>query len=208
MLDEHQYSIDLILFEAVPTFKLNTLLRKAHYEKSEGDPVTKTASIASTTAGFGRLPRGQKDAIYRLKNHPMVPWRAFFVDGYVAILETYAIRWTIAVFFQEMKQHLRLGPCPSRDFAAQIAHVTTCCIFYTFLANFQRVNAYQPLGMLFEGIVAEWSRTTWRNAYGPVSRTCCRSSWSRPRNRVASTAPNFNGHQNMPRSKRSLRSRS
>ena len=86
MLDEHQYSIDLILFEAVPTFKLNTLLRKAHYEKSEGDPVTKTASIASTTAGFGRLPRGQKDAIYRLKNHPMVPWRAFFVDGYVAVL--------------------------------------------------------------------------------------------------------------------------
>ncbi len=45
MLDEHQYSIDLILFEAVPTFKLNTLLRKVHYEKSEGDPVTKILAL-------------------------------------------------------------------------------------------------------------------------------------------------------------------
>ncbi|MCL4521704.1 MAG: hypothetical protein M1415_09045 [Firmicutes bacterium] len=60
------------------------------------------------------------------------------------------------MFFQEMKQHLRLGQCPFRDFAEQIAHVTTCCIFYTFLAYFRRVNAYQPLGILFEGIVAEW----------------------------------------------------
>ena len=54
-----------------------------------------------------------------------------------------------------MKQHLRLGQCQSRDFDAQIAHVTICCILYTFLAYFRRVHAYASLGALFEGIVAE-----------------------------------------------------
>ncbi len=59
------------------------------------------------------------------------------------------------LFFKEMKQHLRLGQAPSRDFDAQIAHVTTCCILYTFLVYFRRVNANESLGALFEGIVAE-----------------------------------------------------
>ncbi|MCL5972423.1 MAG: transposase [Firmicutes bacterium] len=49
-------------------------------------------------------------------------------------MEIYATRWTIAVFFKEMKQHLRRRQCQSRDFDAQIAHVTTYCILYTFLA--------------------------------------------------------------------------
>ena len=70
-------------------------------------------------------------------------------------MEIYATRWTIEVFFKEMKQHLRLGQCQSRDFDAQIAHVTTCCILYTFLAYLRRIEAYQSLGALFEGIVAE-----------------------------------------------------
>ena len=59
------------------------------------------------------------------------------------------------LFFKEMKQHLRLGQCQSRDFDAQIAHVTMCCITYTFLAYLRRVEAYASLGRLFEGIVAE-----------------------------------------------------
>ncbi len=71
------------------------------------------------------------------------------------MMEIYATRWTIAVFFKEMTQQLRLGPCQSRDFDAQIAHVTTCCILYIFLAYFRRVHAYAPLGALFEGMAAE-----------------------------------------------------
>ena len=86
-------------------------------------------------------------------------WRVFLSTdtslSFVAMMEIYATRWTIEVFFKEMKQHLRLGQCQSRDFDAQIAHVTTCCILYTFLAYFRRVNAYASLGALFEGIVAE-----------------------------------------------------
>ena len=86
-------------------------------------------------------------------------WRVFLSTdtalSFLAMMEVYATRWTIAVFFKEMKQHLRLGHCPSRDFDAQIAHVTTCCILYIFLAYFRRVNAYESLGALFEGIVSE-----------------------------------------------------
>ena len=86
-------------------------------------------------------------------------WRVFLSTdtslSFLAMMEIYATRWTIEVFFKEMKQHLRLGQCQSRNFDAQIAHVTTCCILYTFLAYFRRVNAYESLGALFEGIVAE-----------------------------------------------------
>ena len=87
------------------------------------------------------------------------PWRVFLSTdttlSCVAMMEIYATRWTIAVFFKEMKQQLRLGPCQSRDFDAQIAHVTTCCILYIFLAYFRRVHAYAPLGALFEAMADE-----------------------------------------------------
>jgi hypothetical protein len=86
-------------------------------------------------------------------------WRLFLSTdtslSFLAMMEIYATRWTIEVFFKEMKQHIRLGQCQSRDFDAQIAHVTTCCILYTFLAYFRRVNAYESLGGLFECIAGE-----------------------------------------------------
>jgi hypothetical protein len=40
------------------------------------------------------------------------------------ILETYQIRWSIAVFFKECKQYLHLSSCSSNTFDAQIAHVS------------------------------------------------------------------------------------
>ncbi len=86
-------------------------------------------------------------------------WRVFLSTdttlSFVTMMEIYATRWTIEVFFKEMKQQLRLGQCQSRDFDAQIAHVTTCCILYIFLAYFRRVHAYAPLGALFEAMAAE-----------------------------------------------------
>ncbi len=86
-------------------------------------------------------------------------WRVFLSTdttlSFLAMMEVYATRWTIEVFFKEMKQQLRLGQCQSRDFDAQIAHVTTCCILYTFLAYVRRVHAYAPLGALFEGMAAD-----------------------------------------------------
>ena len=67
----------------------------------------------------------------------------------LSMLEIYSIRWTIEVFFKETKQYLKLGTCQSRDFDAQIAHITTCYLLYTLLAYFRRVNAYDSLNGLF-----------------------------------------------------------
>lgn len=72
--------------------------------------------------------------------------------SFLEMMEIYSIRWTIEVFFRETKQHLRLGKCQSRDFDAQIAHVTTTYILYVFLAYFRRINDYESLGGLFEEI--------------------------------------------------------
>ena len=48
-----------------------------------------------------------------------------------------------------------LGTCQSRDFDAQIAHVSTCYLLYTFPAYFRRVNDYESLGGLFKVITNE-----------------------------------------------------
>jgi hypothetical protein len=82
-------------------------------------------------------------------------WRLFLSTdtslSLLSMLEIYSIRWTTEVFFKETKQQLKLGTCQSRDFDAQIAHVTTTYILYTLLAYFRRVNAYDSL----EGLFAE-----------------------------------------------------
>lgn len=75
--------------------------------------------------------------------------------GLVEMLEVYSVRWTIEVFFKEAKQQLRLGKCQSQNFDAQISHVTTTYILYTFLAYFRRINDYETLGGLFEEIKDE-----------------------------------------------------
>ncbi|SPF52611.1 transposase [Candidatus Desulfosporosinus infrequens] len=86
-------------------------------------------------------------------------WRLFLSTdislSLLSMLEIYSIRWTIEVFFKETKQHLKLGTCQSRDFDAQIAHITTCYILYTLLAYFRRVNAYESLDKLFAEIKDE-----------------------------------------------------
>lgn len=83
-------------------------------------------------------------------------WRLYLSTdtdlSFLEMMEVYSIRWTIEVFFRETKQQLQLGKCQSRDFDAQIAHVTTTYILYAFLSYFRRVNDYESLGGLFEEI--------------------------------------------------------
>lgn len=83
-------------------------------------------------------------------------WKLFLSTDesltFLDMLEIYSVRWLIEVFFKETKQPLRLGKCQYQDFAAQIAHVTTTYILYTFLAYFRRMNDYETLGGLFEEI--------------------------------------------------------
>ena len=86
-------------------------------------------------------------------------WRLFLSTdtslSLLSMMEIYSIRWTTEVFFKETKQHLKLGTCQSRDFDAQIAHITTCYILYILLAYFRRVNAYDSLDGLFVEIKDE-----------------------------------------------------
>ena len=83
-------------------------------------------------------------------------WRLFLSTdislGLLSTMEIYSVRWTIEVFFKEAKQYLKLGTCQSRDFDAQIAHVTSCYLLYILLAYFRRVNAYESLDGLFAAI--------------------------------------------------------
>lgn len=75
--------------------------------------------------------------------------------NFASMMEVYSIRWTIEVLFKELKQHLWFCKCNSRDFDAQIASVTVSLILYVFLSYYRRINAYEPLGGLFEAIKDE-----------------------------------------------------
>ena len=56
-------------------------------------------------------------------------------------MKIYSIRWTIEVFFKEMKQHLGLGKSQSQDFDAQIADATISIIRYIMLRNMDKINS-------------------------------------------------------------------
>ena len=71
------------------TFKLNAIIRKTHFTKHEGYGVTEILALMMMLpllllnsvnslyhSQFQQLTQMKKDAIYRLKNHPMMPWRA------------------------------------------------------------------------------------------------------------------------------------
>ena len=64
--------------------------------------------------------------------------------------ETYAIRWSIEVFFKECKTHFQLGKSQSRDFDAQIADVTISMIQYNIFSLAKRFSDYETLGELFK----------------------------------------------------------
>lgn len=64
--------------------------------------------------------------------------------------QTYAIRWSIEVFFKEAKQYFRLAKCQSRDFDAQIADTSICLIQYNIFSLAKRFSNYETLGGLFD----------------------------------------------------------
>lgn len=67
-------------------------------------------------------------------------------------MRIYSIRWTIEVFFKEMKQYLGLGKSQSRDFDAQIADTTISLIRYIMLAYIKRFRDYETIGGIFSSI--------------------------------------------------------
>lgn len=66
--------------------------------------------------------------------------------------EIYSMRWSIEVFFSDSKRLLGLAKCSSRDFSAQIAHVSLVMIRYNMLASIKRTLDYETIGGLFGDI--------------------------------------------------------
>ena len=71
------------------------------------------------------------------------------------LIELYQIRWTIEVFFKDVKQYLHIGACQSNCFDAQIADITISMLQYIMLIYFKRVNYQQSFGDLFAKISKE-----------------------------------------------------
>ncbi len=139
--------------EKVNAKKLLSILKQEKKEKRCRKRNTRYYEVIVNYEGVGLI------RLYFCRFPYQKEWRLFLSSdtslSFLSMLEIYSIRWSIEVFFKETKQHLKLGQCQSRDFDAQIAHVTTCYILYIFLAYFRRVNAYESLGGLFECIKDE-----------------------------------------------------
>ena len=127
--------------------KLLTVLKNEGKEKRCRKRNTRYFEVIVDYEGIGKVK------LYYCRFPYQKEWRLFLSTdtslGFLSMMETYCIRWTIEVFFKEAKQYLKLGTCQSRDFDAQIAHVTTCYLLYILLAYFRRVNAYESLDGLF-----------------------------------------------------------
>ena len=65
------------------------------------------------------------------------------------LMMIYSIRWTIEVYFRDMKQYLGLGKSQSQDFDAQIADTTISMIRYVMLSYVKRFQYYETIGGVF-----------------------------------------------------------
>lgn len=69
--------------------------------------------------------------------------------SFTQTMKLYQIRWTIEVAFKDMKQHLHLGKCQSKDFDAHIATLTITFLNYMTLAFAKKFDDYESIGILF-----------------------------------------------------------
>jgi hypothetical protein len=77
------------------------------------------------------------------------------------IIQNYAKRWSIEMFFRDAKQHLGLGKEQNRDFDAIIAHQSFVIIRYLLLSFMIRRNSQrEPIGPLFEAVSDKIAQAT------------------------------------------------
>jgi IS4 transposase len=75
---------------------------------------------------------------------------------FVKAIEVYSIRWTIEVFFKEMKQLFGLGKCQSTNFDVQIAQITITMTQYLLTSIRYRMEAYETIGGLFKDLKQDY----------------------------------------------------
>ncbi len=89
VLKKHQYSMTSVLVETAKIFKLQSIVRKAGFEKQPGYGVVEIITLMMLLpflvlksvyslypSDFQQITQMKKDAIYRLQNNEHVPWRA------------------------------------------------------------------------------------------------------------------------------------
>lgn len=86
-------------------------------------------------------------------------WKTFLTTNtslsFIQMLEIYAIRWSIEVFFKESKQLLSLGKEQANDFDSQLASVSLIMIQYILISTRFRFENYESKGGLFREAKAE-----------------------------------------------------
>lgn len=70
--------------------------------------------------------------------------------NFINVMKLYQIRWSIEVFFKDVKQNLSFGKCQSTDFDAHIATISLCFMNYTMLTLIKRFNECESLGIMFK----------------------------------------------------------
>ena len=70
--------------------------------------------------------------------------------NFINVMKIYQLRWSIEVFFRDVKQNLAFGRCQSTDFDAHIATITLCFMNYTMLTLIKRFNDCESIGIMFK----------------------------------------------------------
>ncbi|MDR0506379.1 MAG: transposase [Dysgonamonadaceae bacterium] len=98
--------------------------------------------------------------------------------SFLQAIEIYQIRWSIEVFFKDVKQLLNIGCCQSINFDAQIADTSIIMITYIMLAHRFRYEKYVSMGALFRAAQAEDLQKTiditLRELFLELVKTVCR----------------------------------
>jgi hypothetical protein len=81
-------------------------------------------------------------------------WKAFITNdlelGFIKLMETYHIRWSIEIFFKDAKQHLQLGKCQCNNFDSQIGATTLAMMQYIMLLLYKQMHFGKSIGSIFE----------------------------------------------------------
>lgn len=100
------------------------------------------------------LLNGQEVKLFFSRKGKRGKWKTFLSTdtklSFIKMLEIYAIRWSIEVFFKESKQLLFLGKDQSTDFDSQIASTTLTMMQYILISVKYRFDNYESKGALFK----------------------------------------------------------
>ncbi len=131
----------------------NTLNPHQILTKYERKQAKTSRKYKSTYLQFQASYQGERVKIFLVKFGRNNNWRMLVTTdldiSFSKIMEVYAIRWSIEVFFKECKQNLLLGKCQSNDFDAQIADTTLCMVRYILLSYCERIRYGITIGGLF-----------------------------------------------------------